>query len=97
MSRQCDLLESMALCIIGRMGSGQTQKTVANTVREAISIIANDMYSLTAIYPAARTKWIAGHRGCMQSDWSQVLFTSESGFSLESDTRLVLVWRESGT
>ncbi|GFW39422.1 transposable element Tcb2 transposase [Trichonephila clavipes] len=32
-----------------------------------------------------------------QHDWSQVLFTDESQFSLESDTRRVLVWRDRGT
>ncbi|GFV01999.1 hypothetical protein TNCV_2268601 [Trichonephila clavipes] len=31
-----------------------------------------------------------------QHDWSQVLFTDESQFSLESDTRRVLVWRDRG-
>ncbi|GFW51701.1 transposable element Tc1 transposase [Trichonephila clavipes] len=32
-----------------------------------------------------------------QHDWSQVLFTDESLFSLECDTRCVLVWRDRGT
>ncbi|GFW86964.1 transposable element Tcb2 transposase [Trichonephila clavipes] len=32
-----------------------------------------------------------------QHDWSQVLFTDESRFSLECDTRRVLVWRDRGT
>ncbi|GFV77536.1 transposable element Tcb2 transposase [Trichonephila clavipes] len=32
-----------------------------------------------------------------QHDWSQVLFTDESRFSLECDTRRVLVWGDRGT
>ncbi|GFW10566.1 transposable element Tcb2 transposase [Trichonephila clavipes] len=35
--------------------------------------------------------------GFKQHDWSQVLFTDESRFSLECNTRRVLVWRDRGT
>ncbi|GFX05600.1 transposable element Tcb2 transposase [Trichonephila clavipes] len=37
------------------------------------------------------------HRDWEQHDWSQVLFTDESRFSLECDTRLVLVCKDRGT
>ncbi|GFS53696.1 hypothetical protein TNCV_731041 [Trichonephila clavipes] len=45
---------------------------------------------------AARRRWAAEHRDWEQHDWSQVLFTDESLFSLECDTRCVLVWRDRG-
>ncbi|GFY32396.1 transposable element Tcb1 transposase [Trichonephila clavipes] len=52
---------------------------------------------LTPHHRAARRSWAAEHRDWEQHDWSQVLFTDESQFSLESDTRRVLVWRDRGT
>ncbi|GFV33210.1 transposable element Tcb2 transposase [Trichonephila clavipes] len=53
--------------------------------------------SLTPRHRAARRRWAAEHRDWEQHDWSQVLFTDESRFSLECDTRRVLVWRDRGT
>ncbi|GFW66887.1 transposable element Tcb2 transposase [Trichonephila clavipes] len=52
---------------------------------------------LTPHHRAARRRWTAEHRDWEQHDWSQVLFTEESRFSLECDTRRVLVWRDRGT
>ncbi|GFT79512.1 transposable element Tcb2 transposase [Trichonephila clavipes] len=52
---------------------------------------------LTPRHHAARRRWAAEHRDWQQHDWSQVLFIDESRFSLESDTRRVLVWRDRGT
>ncbi|GFT51513.1 transposable element Tcb2 transposase [Trichonephila clavipes] len=46
---------------------------------------------------AARRRWAAEHRDWEQHDWSQVLFTDETLFSLECDTRRVLVWRDRDT
>ncbi|GFT82517.1 hypothetical protein TNCV_1633261 [Trichonephila clavipes] len=52
---------------------------------------------LTPRHRAARRRWAAEHRDWEQHDWSQVLFTDESRFSLECGTRRVLVWRDRGT
>ncbi|GFU99339.1 transposable element Tcb2 transposase [Trichonephila clavipes] len=52
---------------------------------------------LTPRHRAARRRWAAEHRGWEQHDWSQLLFTDECRFSLECDTRRVLVWRKRGT
>ncbi|GFV36284.1 transposable element Tcb2 transposase [Trichonephila clavipes] len=52
---------------------------------------------LTPRHRAAQKRWAAEHRDWEQHDWSQVLFTDESRFILESDTRRVLVWRDRGT
>ncbi|GFT97838.1 HTH_Tnp_Tc3_2 domain-containing protein [Trichonephila clavipes] len=144
MSQQRDLLESMAWPVIGRLESGQTQRSVADAVGVARSVVARlwnrfqetgnvrrrpgadrprattstderqtvrnrlqegGLYArrpmvcipLTPRYRAARRRWAAEHRDWEQHDWSQVLFTDESRFSLECDTRRVLVWRDRST
>ncbi|GFX94522.1 transposable element Tcb2 transposase [Trichonephila clavipes] len=147
MSQQRDLPESMAWRVIGRLKSGQTQRSVADSVGVARSVVArlwnrfqetgnvrrrpgaaaktvalghrtkgvqpNSTYRLheggfyarrpmvciplTPRHRVARRRWAAEHRDWEQHDWSQVLFTDESRFSLERDTRHVLVWRDRGT
>ncbi|GFU92531.1 transposable element Tcb2 transposase [Trichonephila clavipes] len=147
MSQQRDLPESMAWRVIGRLESGQTQRSVADAVGVARSVVArlwnrfqetgnvrrrpgaaaktvtlghrtkgvqpNSTYRLhegglyarrpivciplTPRPRVARRRWAAEHRDWEQHDWSQVLFTDESRFSLECDTRRVLVWRDRGT
>ncbi|GFT05385.1 transposable element Tcb2 transposase [Trichonephila clavipes] len=175
MSQQRDLPESMAWRVIGRLESGQTQRSVADAVGVAKSVVArlwnrfqkpgdvrrrpgagrsrtttstDDRYiqltarrnrtenatqlqrqlllatgrrvssqtvcnrlhegglyarrsmvciPLTPRHRATRRRWAAEHRDWEQHDWSQVLFTDESRFSLECDTRRVLVWRDRGT
>ncbi|GFU62680.1 transposable element Tcb1 transposase [Trichonephila clavipes] len=175
MSQQRDLPESMAWRVIGRLESGQTQRSVANAVGVARSVAArlwnrfqetgnvrrrpgagrprattstDDRYiqltarrnrtenatqlqrqlllatgrrvssqtvrnwlhegglyarrpmfciPLTPRHRAARRRSAAEHRDWEQHDWSQVLFTDESRFSLECYTRRVLVWRDRGT
>ncbi|GFV62903.1 transposable element Tcb2 transposase [Trichonephila clavipes] len=147
MSQQRDLPESMTWRVIGRLESGQTQRSVADAVGVARSVVARlwnrfkeqemlnvdqgqlqrqlflatgrrvssqtvhnrlhegGLYArrplvcipLTPRHHAARRRWAAEHRDWEQHDWSQVLFTDESRFSLECDTRRVLVWRDRGT
>ncbi|GFT17092.1 transposable element Tcb2 transposase [Trichonephila clavipes] len=140
MSQQRDLPEYMAWRVIGKLESGQTQRSVADVVGVARSVLTahrnrtenatqlqrqlllatrrrvsnqtvrnrlheEGLYALmpmvciplTPRHRAARRKWAAEHRDWEQHDWSQVLFTDESRFSLECDTRHVLVWRDRGT
>ncbi|GFS56805.1 transposable element Tc1 transposase [Trichonephila clavipes] len=175
MSQQCDLPESMAWRVIGRLESGQTQRSVADAVGVARSVVGrlwnrfqetgnvrrrpgagrprdttstDDRYiqltarrnrtenatqlqiqlllatgrrissqtvrnrlheggiyarkpmvciPLTPRHRAARRRWAAKHRDWEQHDWSQVLFTDESRFSVQCDTRRVLVWTDRGT
>ncbi|GFX22174.1 transposable element Tc1 transposase [Trichonephila clavipes] len=135
----------MAWRVIGRLESGQTQRSVADSVGVARSVVArlwnrfqetgnlttrrnktevalghrtkdvqpNSTYRLhegglyarrpmvciplTPRHRVARRRWAAEHRDWEQHDWSQVLFTDESRFCLECDTRPVLVWRDRGT
>ncbi|GFW27729.1 transposable element Tcb2 transposase [Trichonephila clavipes] len=174
MSQQSDLPESMAWRVIGRLESGQTQRSVADAVGVARSVarlwnrfqetgnvrrrpgagrprattstdgryiqltarrnrtenatqlqrqlllatgrrvssqtVRNRLHEgglyarrpmvcipLNPRHRAARRRWTAEHRDWEQHDWSQVLFTDESRFSLECDTRRVIVWRDRGT
>ncbi|GFX44909.1 cytosolic Fe-S cluster assembly factor NUBP1 homolog [Trichonephila clavipes] len=73
-------------------------QTVGNRLHEGGLYARRPMVCipLTPRHHAARRRWAAEHRDWEQHDWSQVLFTDESRFSLECDTRRVLVWRGQG-
>ncbi|GFV82712.1 transposable element Tcb2 transposase [Trichonephila clavipes] len=137
MSEQRDLPESMAWRVIGRLESGQTQRSVTDTVGVARSVVARmwnrfketgnvrrrpgagrprattssyDRYiQLTArrnrtenATQLQRQLLLAtGRRVSSQTARNRLheggLYAHESQFSLESDTRRVLVWRDRGT
>ncbi|GFU89653.1 transposable element Tcb1 transposase [Trichonephila clavipes] len=42
-------------------------------------------------------QWCREHHNWTEQDWACVLFSDESRFSLSSDCRLKLIWRDSGT
>ncbi|GFS54877.1 transposable element Tcb2 transposase [Trichonephila clavipes] len=52
---------------------------------------------LTRQHRTARLQWCREHHIWTEQDWACVLFSDESRFSLSSDCRRQLVWRESGT
>ncbi|GFW51015.1 transposable element Tcb2 transposase [Trichonephila clavipes] len=89
-------LQRQLLLATGRRVSSQT---VRNRLHEGWLYARRRMVCipLTPRHCAARRRWAAEHRDWEQNDWSQVLFTDESRFSLECDTRHVLVWRDRGT
>ncbi|GFV22238.1 transposable element Tcb2 transposase [Trichonephila clavipes] len=89
-------LQRQLLLATGRRVSSQT---VRNRLHEGGLYARRPMVCipLTPRPRAARRRWAAEHRDWEQHDWSQVLFTDESLFSLECDTRRVLVWRDRGT
>ncbi|GFV12645.1 transposable element Tcb2 transposase [Trichonephila clavipes] len=45
----------------------------------------------------SRLQWCREHHNWTEQDWACVLFSDESRFSLSSDCRRQLIWRESGT
>ncbi|GFT42090.1 transposable element Tcb2 transposase [Trichonephila clavipes] len=45
----------------------------------------------------ARLQWCREHHNWTEQDWASVLFSDESRFSLSTDCRRQLIWRESGT
>ncbi|GFW04080.1 transposable element Tcb2 transposase [Trichonephila clavipes] len=52
---------------------------------------------LTRQHRTARLQWCSEHHNWTEQDWACVLFSDESRFSLSSDCRRQLIWRESGT
>ncbi|GFX57273.1 transposable element Tcb2 transposase [Trichonephila clavipes] len=52
---------------------------------------------LTTQHHTARLQWCREHHNWTEQDWACVLFSDESRFSLSSDCRHQLIWRESGT
>ncbi|GFW56604.1 transposable element Tcb2 transposase [Trichonephila clavipes] len=52
---------------------------------------------LTRQHRTARLQWCREHHNWTEQDWACVLFSDESRFSLSSDCRHQLFWRESGT
>ncbi|GFU03058.1 transposable element Tcb2 transposase [Trichonephila clavipes] len=44
-----------------------------------------------------RFNWCKKHQNWTEHQWSHVLFTDESRFSLTGDSKRVYIWRESGT
>ncbi|GFU37665.1 transposable element Tcb2 transposase [Trichonephila clavipes] len=52
---------------------------------------------LTRQHRTARLQWCREHHNRTEQDWACVLFSDESRFSLSSDCRRQLIWRESGT
>ncbi|GFS59892.1 transposable element Tcb2 transposase [Trichonephila clavipes] len=52
---------------------------------------------LTRQHRTARLQWCREHHNWTEQDWACVLFSDKSRFSLSSDCRRQLIWRESGT
>ncbi|GFU16908.1 transposable element Tcb2 transposase [Trichonephila clavipes] len=52
---------------------------------------------LTRQHRTAHLQWCREHHNWTEQDWACVLFSDESRFSLSSDCRRQLIWRESGT
>ncbi|GFV78603.1 transposable element Tcb2 transposase [Trichonephila clavipes] len=52
---------------------------------------------LTRQHRTARLQWCREHHNWTEQDWACVLLSDESRFSLSSDCRRQLIWRESGT
>ncbi|GFW18989.1 chorion peroxidase [Trichonephila clavipes] len=52
---------------------------------------------LTRQHRTARLQWCREHHNWTEQDWACVLFSDENRFSLSSDCRRQLIWRESGT
>ncbi|GFV35186.1 transposable element Tcb2 transposase [Trichonephila clavipes] len=88
------VIEGITHCCTAFQGDQwRCDQTVRNRLHEGRLYARRPMVCipLTPRHRAARRRWTAEHRDWEQHDWSQVLFTDESQFSLECDTRRVLV------
>ncbi|GFW49096.1 transposable element Tcb1 transposase [Trichonephila clavipes] len=52
---------------------------------------------MTRQHRTVRLQWCREYHNWTEQDWACVLFSDESRFSLSSDCRRQLIWRESGT
>ncbi|GFW08477.1 transposable element Tcb2 transposase [Trichonephila clavipes] len=69
-------------------------KTVARRLRGGRPVVC---VPLTRQHRTARLQWCREHHNWTEQDRACVLFSDESRFSLSSDCRRQLIWRESGT
>ncbi|GFS48951.1 HTH_Tnp_Tc3_2 domain-containing protein [Trichonephila clavipes] len=80
-------------------GKQISRKTVARRLRGGGLYARRPVVcvSLTRQHRTARLQWCREHHNWTEQDWACVLFSDESRFSLASDCRRQLIWRESGT
>ncbi|GFU52500.1 transposable element Tcb1 transposase [Trichonephila clavipes] len=110
MSQQRDLPESMTWRVIGRLESGKTQRSVADAVGVARSVVARLWNRFQETGNVRRRPGADRPRATTSTDDRYIQLTArrnrtenatqlqnESRFSLECDTRRFLVWRDRGT
>ncbi|GFU60077.1 transposable element Tcb2 transposase [Trichonephila clavipes] len=80
-------------------GKQISRKTVARRLRGGglYALRSVVCVPLTRQQRTARLQWCREHHNWTEHDWAFVLFSDESRFSLSSDCRRQLIWRESGT
>ncbi|GFX97699.1 transposable element Tcb2 transposase [Trichonephila clavipes] len=91
--------QQVANQFLAASGKQISRKTVARRLR------AGGLYArrpvvcvpLTRQHRTARLQWCREHHNWTEQGWACVLFSDESRFSLSSDCRRQLIWRESGT
>ncbi|GFY08104.1 transposable element Tcb2 transposase [Trichonephila clavipes] len=91
--------QQVANQFLAASGKQISRKTVARRLR------GGELYArrpvvcvpLTRQHRTARLQWCREHHNWTEQDWACVLFSDESRFSLSSDCRRQLIWRESGT
>ncbi|GFW97176.1 transposable element Tcb1 transposase [Trichonephila clavipes] len=76
-----------------------SRKTLARRLRGGGLYARRSVVSvpLTRQQRTARLQWCREQYNWTEQDWACVLFSDESRFSLSSDCRRQLIWRESGT
>ncbi|GFW51406.1 transposable element Tcb1 transposase [Trichonephila clavipes] len=98
-SRRHGGAQQVANQFLAASGKQISRKTVARRLR------VGGLYSrrpvvrvpLTRQHRTARLQWCREHHNWTEQYWACVLFSDESRFSLSSDCRRQLIWRESGT
>ncbi|GBN86728.1 hypothetical protein AVEN_216611-1 [Araneus ventricosus] len=52
---------------------------------------------LSTAHVRPRLHWVREHRSWTPEQWGRVLFTDESRFNIQNDSRRAMIWREPGT
>ncbi|GFX44609.1 transposable element Tcb2 transposase [Trichonephila clavipes] len=92
-------LSRVANQFLAASGKQISRKTVARRLRGGVLYARRPVVCvpLTRQHQTARLQWYREHHNWTEQDWACVLFSDESRFSLPSDCRRQLIWRESGT
>ncbi|UYV73095.1 hypothetical protein LAZ67_10001806 [Cordylochernes scorpioides] len=79
-------------------GTRISRQTVYRRLREGALYARRPMVCipLTSAHRRARLNWGLGHHAWTHDQWANVLFSDESRFSLNTDSRRVFIWREPG-
>ncbi|GFV20227.1 transposable element Tcb1 transposase [Trichonephila clavipes] len=91
--------QQVANQFLAASGKQISRKTVARRLRGGGLYARRPVVCvpLTRQHLTARLQWCREHHNWTEQDWACVLFSDESRFSLSSDCRRQLIWRESGT
>ncbi|GFY10591.1 transposable element Tcb2 transposase [Trichonephila clavipes] len=91
--------EQVANQFLAASGKQISRKTVARRLRGGGLYARRPVVCvpMTRQHRTARLQWCREHHNWTEQDWACVLFSDESRFSLSSDCRRQLIWRESGT
>ncbi|GFW51351.1 transposable element Tcb2 transposase [Trichonephila clavipes] len=91
--------QQVANQFLAASGKQISRKTVARRLRGGGLYARRPVVCvpLTRQHRTARLQWYREHHNWTEQDWACVLFSDESRFSLSSDCRRQLIWRESGT
>ncbi|GFS73998.1 transposable element Tcb1 transposase [Trichonephila clavipes] len=91
--------QQVANQFLAASGKKISRKTVARRLRGGGLYARRPVVCvpLTRQHRTARLQWCREHHNWTEQDWACVLFSDESRFSLSSECRRQLIWRESGT
>ncbi|GFW39023.1 transposable element Tcb2 transposase [Trichonephila clavipes] len=91
--------QQVANQFLAASGKQISRKTVARRLRGGGLYARRPVVCvpLTRQRRTAHLQWCRQHHNWTEQDWACVLFSDESRFSLSSDCRRQLIWRESGT
>ncbi|GFV97206.1 HTH_Tnp_Tc3_2 domain-containing protein [Trichonephila clavipes] len=91
--------QQVANQFLAASGKQISRKTVARRLRGGGLYARRPVVCvpLTRQHRTVHLQWCREHHNWIEQDWACVLFSNESRFSLSSDCRRQLIWRESGT
>ncbi|GFY10418.1 transposable element Tcb1 transposase [Trichonephila clavipes] len=95
-SRLWKSFETTGMCS-RRHGGGCVRSTTPAEDRYIVLSAKRNRRTTAQQHRTARLQWCREHHNWTEQDWACVLFSDESSFSLSSDCRRQLIWRESGT
>ncbi|GFV73948.1 transposable element Tcb2 transposase [Trichonephila clavipes] len=95
-SRQWKSFKTTGMCS-RRHGRGRVRSTTPAEDRYIVLSAKRNRRTTAQQHRTASLQWCREHHNWTEQDWACVLFSDESRFSLSSDCRRQLIWRESGT